>query len=113
MFYMALPTTVLFFSVFLCLIDLIMLRYLQGIVQLTFAVLYSSMSVQYLNMSNCELTFPDIRMYMASNGSLPSSYTYCDPNFLYLYKVKSLCFVMLYTIMLAMYTKNFIIRLIR
>jgi hypothetical protein len=71
--------------------------------------------------STCELTYPDVQMYLndhSGNGSLPSSawlelYTDCAPQHLLAYKIKSLCFVGVYTVLLAMYSKSFLARLIR
>ena len=71
--------------------------------------------------STCELTYPDVRMYLSyhsGNGSLPSPAwlelsTDCTPQLLLAYKIKSLCFVAVFTILLVMYSKSFLARLIR
>ena len=71
--------------------------------------------------SSCELHYPDVWEFVARNEYRPSfnSSTWlatrinCNPEFVYMYKIKSTCFVVAYTLLLVMFAKNFMIRLIR
>ncbi len=65
--------------------------------------------------SSCDLRYPDVWEFVARNESLPwlASHINCDPEFVYVYKIKSMCFVVAYTLLLCMFAKNFMFRLIR